>query len=148
MTPRVSKPTCMRVGVTNPKTPMGAKEIINFVIERITALRLSQNATCVSRAFGLKRDTKNPKSNPKKINPSSCPSVAALNKFEGTIRWKISTRPCSPLSAWSIAPSILADWLSDALESIFSRTLSSTIPGFIKLTQSNPVQTAKKPVRA
>ena len=86
ITQSVSKPTVIRVGVTKPKIPYGAKEIMKLVRLKITAFKLSQKVVWEIFNLSDSRETKKPKSKLKKIKPSNWPSTAALNRFVGTIR--------------------------------------------------------------
>ena len=64
-------PVVIIVGVTSPKTPMGAKPMMNLVMAKIAELKLSQNLFCVSLWLSGSFEIKKPNRRLKKIKPSS-----------------------------------------------------------------------------
>ena len=64
-------PVVIKVGMTNPSTPMGANAMMNLVSERSAAFRLSQNRDCALRSFLGSFDTKNPNNKEKKMSPNN-----------------------------------------------------------------------------
>ena len=136
-----------KIGVTRPKTPIGAKRMMKSVSFSITSCVLSQNFCCASRWSRLSLPMNTPNSSEKVMTPSSwLLLVAASTMFDGNIRRKISKRSLllRP-STLLIRPSLKA--VSLPRPSMAVAVSASMRPGPIRFTTIKPTITATAPLK-